>query len=202
MFFLVSGSAASCKTTIAKNLPNYIKNTECHDLDEKVARTRGERCSQLEEWIIDAIKIQDSGIDFLLTSHSPLGELLACKSAIYLHGISSCLVDCSDHIRITRMRQRGIDPNWPPNQDVLSWASWHRMHAWDPQWEQHVIVDNDVEHFYNRWKNWQQYDHRWNTKIIDTTDNTDEKTMYLLKEWISEERKKENQLSNIKKWWK
>jgi hypothetical protein len=88
----------------------------------------------LEEWIGLALEAQQAGRDFLLASHSPLGELLACPSAPDLDGIAACLLDCVDTSRVTRMRERGINPKWPPTQHALNWASWHRMHAWDPQW--------------------------------------------------------------------
>ena len=57
-------------------------------------------------------------------------------SGVAAAGISACLLDCSDIARVTRIRKRGLDPMWPLTQHTLNWA------AWDPQWEQHVIVGN------------------------------------------------------------
>jgi hypothetical protein len=64
------------------------------------------------------------------------------------------------------MRRRGIDPRWPPSQDVVSWTAWHRLHAWDPRWEQHVITGNGpAEHAYTRWTHWDQTDPRWQVTV-------------------------------------
>jgi hypothetical protein len=65
----------------------------------------------LEEWVQLALSHQQEGRDLLLTSHSPLGELLACPSAIRLAGISACLLDCSDQVRIQRMRTAAFTPS-------------------------------------------------------------------------------------------
>jgi hypothetical protein len=202
MFFLVSGAAASGKSTVAKNLPIRVENLICHDYDEKQVTDKDTRCRQLEEWIQLALNHQREGQDFLLTSHSPLGELLACPSACKLIGISACLLDCSDTVRIQRMRERGIDPRWPPSQDVLNWASWHRMHTWDPQWEQHVIRGNgSLEHDYSRWMSWQQTDPRWKINIIDTTDLKTEEVLFTIAEWVKSERNEVPVFTPASRWW-
>lgn len=116
MFLLVSGAAASGKSTVAKNLSSLLENLVCHDADERIVTNEYIRCQQLEEWVQLALNYQQESRDFLLTSHSPLGELLACPSARKLAGISACLLDCSDPIRIQRMRKRGFDPRWRPRR--------------------------------------------------------------------------------------
>ena len=202
MFFLVSGSAASGKTTVARNIATRVENLESHDLDEKIAVDEYTRCQQLEEWVQLAYQCQLHGKDFLLTSHSPLGELLACPSAPMINGISACLLDCSDPVRIMRMRQRGIDPRWPPSQDILSWAAWHRMHAWDPQWEQAVITGNGPpEHSYDRWRRWEQSDARWHVEVIDTTDARIDQVLDRIADWVRAEREKIPLLTPETKWW-
>jgi hypothetical protein len=133
LFFLISGGAASGKTTAARLLPGYLQHVACHDADELPAADGYTRCAKLEIWVRRALDVQQQGTDFLLTAHSPLGELLACPSAPQLAEIAACLLDCADLTRVERIRTRGIDPRWPPNQDTLSWAAWHRMHAHDPQ---------------------------------------------------------------------
>lgn len=203
MFFLISGAAASGKTTVAKALSSKLENIVCHDHDEKKATDEHTRCHQLEEWVQLALAHQLEAQDFLLTSHSPLGELLACPSARHLAGISACLLDCRDQVRIQRMRNRGFDPKWPPTQDVLNWASWHRMHAWDPQWEQHVIVGNGLpEHAYDCWINWKQTDERWEVCVIDTTETDKERMIDEVVGLVKSERKKIPLLSHEIQWWK
>lgn len=203
MFFLVSGAAASGKSTVTKGISTRLDHIECHDCDEKLAVDEYTRCQQLEEWIACALEHQQQGQDFLLTTHSPLGELLACPSATRLTGISACLLDCHDPVRITRMRDRGIDPNWPPTQHTLNWAAWHRMHAWDPQWEPHVIVGNGpTTHIYDRWRTWKHGDERWQVTVIDTTLMNIEHVLDVIVEWIEAERKRNPLLSPETQWWK
>lgn len=202
MFLLVSGGAAAGKSTAAKNLSSRFKNLVCHDADEMKIKDEFTRCQQLEEWIQLALNHQREGQNFLLTSHSPLGELLACPSARKLVGISACLLDCSDPIRIQRMRERGLDPRWPPTQDVLNWASWHRMHAWDPQWEQRVIIGNGpATHSYDCWIQWKQFDPRWQIKVIDTTFMNIEHVLANVTEWVSTEMDKVPLLTPETLWW-
>ena len=204
MFFLVSGAAASGKSTLAKNLVGQIENLVCHDADERKAEDADMRCQQLEEWVQLALGHQEEGCDFLLTSHSPLGELLACPSAVQLTSISAALLDCHDNRRIQRMRDRGVDPRWPPSQHVLNWASWQRMHAWDPQWEADVVIGNGgAAHLYGRWSAWGQGDGRWQVRVIDTTSSaTDIKTVQkVVTTWVRSEREKKGTLTLAGRWW-
>jgi len=202
MFFLVSGAMASGKSTVVKGLPSQLENIICHDYDEKNVVDEYTRCQQLEDWIQLALTYQQKGQDFLLTSHSPLGELLACPSARKLAGISACLLNCSDPTRIQRIRKRGLDPKWPPNQHTLNWASWHRMHAWDPRWEQHVIVGNGpAEHSYTSWTDWKQADERWQVTVIDTTNANIEQTLGMVSAWVASEKKKKPLLTSEMQWW-
>jgi hypothetical protein len=203
MFFLFSGAAASGKTTIAKNLAGRVAGLECHDADEKRAADEFARCRQLEEWVQLALQAQSAGCDFLLAGQSPLGELLACPSAPRLAGIAACLLDCDDTTRITRMRQRGIDPRWPPDQDAVSWAAWHRLHAWDPQWQQHVILGNGpADHNYARWTAWSQNDPRWQVQVIDSTALSIEQVLAAAAAWVAAERAQAPRLSPQTAWWK
>ena len=202
MFLLVSGAAASGKSTVAKNLSTRLENLVCHDYDERKVTDEYTRCQQLEDWVQLALTCQQEGRDFLLTSHSPLGELLACPSARKLIGISACLLDCSDPDRIQRMRKRGIDPRWPPTQDVLNWSSWHRMHAWDPQWEQQVIIGNGPpEHNYDCWIHWKQNDLRWAVSVMDTTGTDVDLMLDKMAAWVESERDKTPLLTPDTKWW-
>lgn len=202
MFFLVSGAAAAGKTTVARGIPRLLDRIECHDADERIVWDAHTRCRYLEGWVKLALKRQQDGVDFLLTAQSPLGELLACPSTTQLFGISACLLDCADVVRIQRMRQRGIDPNWQPNQDTVSWAAWHRLHAWDPQWEARVIVGNGPPtHAYGRWRDWQQGDPRWQVQVIDTTQATVEEVLESVAAWVTAERQRQPRLSPETRWW-
>jgi hypothetical protein len=202
MFCLVSGATAAGKSTVAKFVGLRVGHLVCHDYDERQPTDEYTRCQQLEQWVQLALNCQQEGRDFLLTSHSPLGELLACPSARKLTGISACLLDCSDPVRIQRMRNRGIDPRWPPTQDVINWAAWQRMHAWDPQWEQRVIVGNGpAEHSYECWIHWKQNDARWKVYVIDTTNVDIDQVLDLVSQWVNSEREKIPLLTKETRWW-
>jgi hypothetical protein len=114
----------------------------------------------------------------------------------------NCQQDCSDPVRIQRMRNRGIDPRWPPTQDVINWAAWQRMHAWDPQWEQRVIVGNGpAEHSYECWIHWKQNDARWKVYVIDTTNVDIDQVLDLVSQWVNSEREKIPLLTKETRWW-
>ena len=202
MFFLVSGASGSGKTTLIRNLAGTDPTLEVHDADERLIDNEFTRCQQLEEWIQLAVERQAHGIDFLLGANSPLGELLACPSAIRLEGIAGCLLDCRDRDRITRLRDRGIDPRWPPNQHHLNWAAWHRMHAWDPAWEQHVITKNGpTTHDYTRWTPWKEGDPRWRTALLDTSQGDAQDTMDGIVRWVGAAAFAPNALTPETRWW-
>lgn len=202
MFFLISGAAASGKTTVARTLAGQLADVACHDADEVPATTGRERWQNLEPWVQRALIAQRQGADFLLTSHSPLGELLSCPSTPQLAGITACLLDCDDLVRIGRMRARGIDPRWPPVQATFNWASWHRMHAADPQWEPHVISQScPFPRHLARWTAWTRDDPRWRVKRVDTSSLTAGETVQAVRDWMSTVRAEPVLLGASTDWW-
>jgi hypothetical protein len=203
MLFIISGAAATGKSTVIKILKNKLVNYQCHDSDEIMVETGTQRRTVNEEWVLKALEAQENGKDFLLSTQSPFGEFLACPSAIKLDGIKCCILDCNDFVRSERYLARPQDERWPLGMDTLCWAVFHRMHAVDPQWEQRVIVDNELPEFgWDRWTNWQKGDKRWDVKMIDTSENTVEHTANLVSEWIVDEKRKPQTLTPVNKWWK
>ena len=202
MLFLISGAAATGKTSAVKILNDKLENFECHDFDETPVSTGTQRRKVNEDWIKKALKAQDEGKDFLLSAHSPLGEILACPSAIKLDGIKCCVLDCHDFVRVERYLARVQSEEWPLCMDTLCWAVFHRMHARDPKWEQRVIVDKELPDYgWKRWTNWTAEDDRWEVKIIDTTENEIDYTANLVYDWILEEKSKIQALTPETKWW-
>lgn len=202
MLFIISGAAASGKSGTIKLLKGQIDNLECHDDCEKPAKTGTMRRELNEEWIKLALKAQEEGRDFLIAGQSPFGEYLACPTAIKLNGVKGCLLDCHDFVRVDRYLARPQFKEWPLGMDTLCWAVFHRMHAIDPQWEQRVIVDQELPDWgWNRWTTWQKNDPRWDVKVIDTTLNKIGKTTEIVKAWIGEEREKSQLLTPERKWW-
>jgi hypothetical protein len=202
MFFLISGSAASGKTTIARQMATLLDKTICHDADERPATTGEQRWTNLEIWVQEALGLQQDGYDFLLSAHSPLGELLACPSAPHLNGIAACVLDCDDVVRVERMQARGLDPRWPPSQALLNWASWQRMHAHDPQWEpQAITAQCPYPQHLGRWNQWERGDPRWQVERVDTTTLSVEETLDWLRAWIKARRSAPQALAPATRWW-
>jgi len=202
MLFLICGAPATGKSSVVKSLKDKLENIECHDSDEIMVETGTQRRVSNEEWILKALEAQAKGNDFLLSTQSPFGEILAAPSAIKLDGIKCCLFDCNDFVRVERYLARPQDEKWPLGMDTLCWAVFHRMHAVDPQWEQRVIVDKELPEFgWKRWIPWQKGDNRWDVKIIDTSENTVEHTANLVSEWIVDEKRKPQVLTPENKWW-
>ena len=76
------------------------------------------------------------------------------------------------------------------------------MHAWDPQWEQDVIVGNGTdEHVYGRWTNWQQTDERWQVTVIDTTQVNAVIMVGKVAESVSAARKSIPPIGKTSGWW-
>jgi hypothetical protein len=76
------------------------------------------------------------------------------------------------------------------------------MHAHDPKWEQRVLLSKEMPGFqWERWTDWQKGDARWDVKIIDTSENTVERTAGFVKNWIMEEKQKKQELTPENKWW-
>jgi len=202
MFFLISGAPATGKSSVVKSLKDKLGNFDCHESDEIMVETGTQRRVSNEEWISKALEAQTKGNDFLLSTQSPFGEILACPSAIKLNGIKCCLLDCNDFIRAERYLARPQDKKWPLGMDTLCWAVFHRMHAVNPQWEQRAIVDEELPEFgWKRWTNLQKGDKRWDVKIIDTSENKVEYTTDLVQEWILDEKEKTQALTPENKWW-
>jgi hypothetical protein len=202
MFFLISGAAASGKTTIARTLAGQIAHLDCQDADQIPATTGQERWELLEQWVQRALVAQAQDTNFLLTSHSPLGELLTCPSTPRLAGIAASLLDCDDLVRIARIRARGIDPRWPPTQHTMCWASWQRMHAADPQWETAVITQwCPFPQHLTRWSAWNHDDPRWRVNRVDTSGLTVTETVEVVRAWIDTSLTQSTLLNSSTSWW-
>ncbi len=100
MLYLISGAAASGKKTIARAVAQRLPNLTGHHDNERASLTGEERITNLEGWVEDALGLEKDGIDLVLASQSPLGEVLASPRAIELEGIAPCLLDCHDFVRM------------------------------------------------------------------------------------------------------
>ena len=177
MFFLISGSSGAGKTAIGPHVARLVEGLVFHDADEHLGEP-------LEFWVDHGLEYDKEGVDMLLSTSRPYGELLACPKTIDLSAVAGCLMDCDDLTRATRLRSRPPPRNQILGMDILCWASWHRMHADDPGWSQHTITENGEERCWERWINWRRGDPRWNIPVFDTSDAELEETAAAIAAWV------------------
>ena len=203
MLFLLSGAAASGKKTTAPIVTTLVENLVAHHESEIPAIDNRERMANMEQWLERVTAHEGEGKDVLLLAASPLGEVLASPKATELSGIAACLLDCHDHERSRRHAFRPVDPRWPFGMDTLCWASWHRMHAIDPQFEQRVIRQPAVAHYHwDRWTSWTRGDARWRVELVDTTAQLVSESARVVASWIERARKEGAPLSRAAAWWR
>ena len=168
MILLLTGASGGGKTHVMPYIKSILPDACVRDSDDLgIPGDKAGRQERLEDWVKEAIRLQSVDISLVLCCQAPFGELLACPSAHKLDGLGCCLLDCHDHVRIDRLRRRGDNCG---TLEMLSWSSWHRMHAVDPQWRQDVIRDDSWDGM--RWENWISWpkgDPRWNVQIVDTS---------------------------------
>jgi len=202
MLYLLSGAAASGKKTVARAVVSRVDHLVTHVENEIPATTGHGRMANMERWIDTTLDLESKGLDLLLVAASPLGEVLASPRAPELSGIAACLLDCHDYERSRRIAGRGDDPQWPFGMDTLCWASWHRMHAVDPQWEQRVIREPERAHYHwERWTGWRRDDPRWQVELIDTTRHSITESVGAVGGWIERTRSQGPALARQNRWW-
>jgi hypothetical protein len=202
MFYLISGASASGKKTIARAVAERLPNLEAHHDNERLSGNGDERLSNLERWVEDAIRLEQDGVDLVLATQSPLGEVLASPRAVELEGIAPCLLDCHDFERRRRLVERGLDPEWPMGMDTFCWAVFHRLHARDPQWEQRVLLQGEHDgSVWSRWAGWQHGDPRWDVVVHDNTREDPATTVDDAAAWIEQVRAHGAPLMKRDEWW-
>ncbi len=150
----------------------------------------------------DVLRLEREGVDLLLASQSPLGEVLAVPQAIEVSAIAACLLDCHDYVRVPRYLARGLDPRWPLGMDTLCWAVFHRMHARDPQWEQRVLKEPALADYeWARWTGWHAEDPRWDVPVFDNTTESVDVTVDAVVSWIERIRREGAPLTREAHWW-
>jgi hypothetical protein len=186
MLYLVTGASGSGKTACLDILRQRNPQVVWCDFDEVGVPTNADkvwRHRTTEYWLQRAIQNQVKGLDTCINGNIILGEVLACPSASKINQLAVCLLDCSDVVRIDRLRAKGSNG---ANMEMLCWAAWQRMHAVDPQWYQNTIrEDGAPEMRWERWENWQRGDPRWQTCVLDTTTLTIAEVAEAILQWMS-----------------
>ncbi len=208
----MSGASGAGKTSLGERAASTVRSLAFHDDDGIVENS--------DHWIDRTLEYEARGTDVLLATPLPLGVILAWPRVPEVAGIAGCLLDCQDQIRIGRLRAKGVVVNSDPpggthvGMDTLAWAIFHRLHAADPQWEQQVIMDPEVDPPYvpwsganemddlawGRWSSWLKADRRWRVPVFDTSTAPIEKTTESVALWIEESRR-DPPLLRADRWW-
>ena len=160
-----------------------------HDSDEVGVHEGADvawRQRTLEGWVQRALRYQRDGHDMLLTGQSPLAELIAAPSTPLLDGFAVCLLDVDDGHRCRRLEER--DPGrWSTDakRSFISWATWHRAHANDPDTPIEPLVTGSWRPM--RWARWADLPEasRASTTVIDTTFKTPCDTADDMAAWVA-----------------
>jgi hypothetical protein len=203
MLYLISGAVAAGKSTISTAVADRVTNLVRLEEDQRSAKTGEDRMANLELWIQDALELEAEGKDVVFGSQAPLGEFLAAPSAVKLEGIAPCLLDLHDYERRTRWIEDGVHSDWPIGMDHFCWSAYHRMHARDPQFEQHVCLDREWDPaMWSRWTDWKEGDPRWDVFIYDSTESVIEETVSAVADWVLSVRENGAPLRRDAEWWK
>jgi len=197
LLFLLFGSSAAGKSVALGAPRGGDPALAVHDFDEigvPVGADTAWRQEANEEWLRRALAYQQDGIDLLLGGQTPLGELLAGRSAPRLDAVSACLLDCDDETRAARLQRRGagsFDGSDTPLEDVLNWGAWLRGHAADPEHRPEVIrgAPTHADMRWSRWAGWKRGDARWRVRVVDTSALTVDEVATELRAWIEAERR-------------
>lgn len=183
--YFVAGASGSGKTAVMPNLKELLgDNIAVYDFDDigvPDAADKKWRQESTEKWLQ---KLLSEGKDACLLGQIVLGEILACPSAKQIDTVNFCLLNVSDFERIQRLKQRntyGID------QNMLNWSSWLSMHHQDPQWMQHVLLD-DCWHGldFSAWDRLVNWDSKAFVKALDTTRLTINQVAESINAWINQ----------------
>lgn len=183
------GASGSGKSSALTGLRQLRPDIDWQDFDDALEHpsTAAGRQVTTESWLKVAVQNQGLGISTGIAGTTVLGEVLACPSALAVKEIHAILLDCSDIVRIDRIRARDGAESSLASQEMLCWAAWLRMHASDPQWRQDVIrSQGGPEMNWNRWSSWERDDARWKVSLLENSSLSIAETTSALTAWTNE----------------
>lgn len=181
--YFIAGASGSGKTaamgSLQKILENRIAVYDFDDIGVPIAADKKWRQESTEKWLQKLLK---DGRDACLLGQMVLGEILACPSARKLDKVNFCLLDVNDFERVQRLKKRST---YHPDQNMLNWAAWLRMHHRDPQWVQDVIKDTCWDRLdFSTWERLKEWNSLANITILDTTTLSIHEVSASIGEWI------------------
>lgn len=182
--YIVSGASGSGKSSCIPYLKNKLNDITIYDFDTIGVPLNADKAWRQESTELWLKKHLGNEMDTCLCGQVVLGEVLACPSAVKLSKINFCFLDCSDIVRIQRLKERKREE---PNQDTLSWASWLRVHNNLPSWHQDVIKSNAWEGLnFSVWDKLEGWDNLINLNSIDTSSLSINEVANEIAKWIKE----------------
>jgi hypothetical protein len=195
VLFLLFGSSGAGKTTALRALAGRADRLALHDFDE-VGVPQGAdvawRQATNRRWVARALELEAAGVDLLLASQTPFGELLACLEADRLEAVSGCLLDCDPATRRERLLARG--EAWLARvggslDRFDRWAEWLLEHARDPGARPEVVTGaGDAAMHWDRWADWRAGDPRWRVRTLDVSRLSVDAVADELLRWVRSER--------------
>ncbi|WP_395946993.1 GNAT family N-acetyltransferase [Caedibacter taeniospiralis] len=177
--YFISGASGSGKTVVMPYLKELLGDRiavyDFNDIGVPDAADKKWRQESTEKWLQ---KLLSEGKDACLLGQIVLGKILSCPSVKQIDKINFCLLDVSDFERIQRLKKRNT---YGADQNMLNWSTWLRMHHQDPQWVQHVIIEDGWKKLdCGRWKYLESWDSLAKVSILDTTNWSIEQVAWLI----------------------
>ncbi len=183
--YFIGGASGSGKTAVMPHLKKLLGDgIAVYDFDDIGVPDDADkkwRQESTEKWLQKLLK---DGKDACLLGQIVLGEILACPSANQIGKVNFCLLDVSDFERIQRLKKRNT---YGADQNMLNWSAWLRMHHQDPQWMQHVLLDDCWQGLdFSAWDRLVNWDSKALVKTLDTTKLAIKQVAEFIANWINQ----------------
>ena len=185
MIYFVFGASGAGKSAILSTLKSNNPNLEFHDFDDIGVPENADKVwhqQATNDWIVHSkTKTQDTCI----CGGAVPAEVISTSALATLADVRFCLLDCSDMERIRRLTIRNT---YGPNQDIINWASWLRIHANLPTWESRVITEDFWPGMnFSHWLSLKEWPSTLRPHIIDTTKLSIPEVVQKVTSWINED---------------
>lgn len=184
MIYFVVGASGVGKSTLLPLLRENHRDIFFHDFDDiGVPENADKRWRQqsTNAWLERGA--QEDQNTCVLGGAVP-GEIISTPFYInHKPDISLCLLDCNDEVRYQRLLNRA---SYGPNQDIMNWGCWLRLHAKHPKWEPHVIMDEcwNEMHF-EKMLDLDAWCAPFDINIIDNSGDMPDETAETLSKWLN-----------------